>query len=73
MYVVSPALYLEGMLGVPEHPLNFTKKIENNNNNNFFGFFFLNFSGLLELKSSFCAGLRIVKTSNSKLDSIRAF
>ena len=28
MYVVKPAPYLEGMLAVPEHPLNFTKKIE---------------------------------------------
>ena len=28
MYVVSPAQYLEEMLGVPEHPLNFAKKFE---------------------------------------------
>ena len=59
MYVVSPAPYLEGMLGVLFHQ----EKKKN----------FFDFSGLLELKSSFCAGLRIVKTSNSKLDSIRAF
>ena len=48
------------------------KKIKNQKKKKFKNFFF-QFSFLLESISWFCAGLRIVKTSNPKLISIRTF